>query len=146
MEEIKTDEELTENSLENVNDNLQNDDSRNIEQETAKIDYGALIKEDVRSLSEEFYELRTLTDITELENPIRYAALRDLGLTPAEAYLATTKRTKKSDNRAHLERAVPRRAGIPEGAMSDSELAEAREIFSDLSDAEIKRLYRKVNK
>ena len=72
--------------------------------ESEEIDYAALAKEDVKILSEEFSELEGLSDITELENPLRYAALRDLGLTPTEAYLATTRRKRERDNRAHLER------------------------------------------
>ncbi len=147
MEEILTEQNIAANSEENANENLQNEGAdAHGENNQPSIDYAQLVRDDVKALSEEFYELRTLADITELENPLRYAALRDLGLSPAEAYLASTRKQRKTDNRAHLERAVPKRAGIPDGTMSDRELAEAREIFSDLSDSEIKRLYRKVNK
>ena len=50
-----------------------------------------LMENDIRQLHEEFTELRGKRSITELENPIRYAALRDMGLSPAEAYLATSR-------------------------------------------------------
>ena len=55
------------------------------------IDYAAIAEEDLRILKEEFPELYGASDITELDDPLRYAALRDLGLSPREAYLATAK-------------------------------------------------------
>ena len=112
----------------------------------AEINYEEIVKADIESLRTEFSELSTLKDITELENPLRYAALRDLGLTPAEAYLATTRHIRRIDNRSHLNTAVPRMAAIPRGFMPEHELEAARELFSDMSDAEIKRLYKKVTK
>ena len=112
--------------------------------EEAEIDYAELVREDLRALKGAFPELATLRDISELENPLRYAALRDLGLSCEEAYLATTKRRVISDNRSHLLGGVPRAAKSPRGTMSDRELSGAREIFSDLSDAEIRNLYKKV--
>ena len=90
-------------------------------------------------------ELSELGDISELNNPLRYAALRDLGLSPAEAYLATAKRSPRRDNRSHLS-AIRTVSYAPQGSMSESELIAAREIFTDISDAEIRKLYKKVNK
>ena len=51
-------------------------------------DYAAIVEADVKELRESFPELRTIKDVTELKNPVRFAALRDLGLTATEAYLA----------------------------------------------------------
>lgn len=109
------------------------------------VDYGALIEEDVKALRSEFPELKDLSDITELNNPLRYAALRDLGLTPAEAYMATAKR-RSQDTRSHLRSAHGRAAAVSGGMMSQSELAIARELFPDRSDSELMRLYKKVTK
>ena len=139
--------------IENVNEDLQNqskeplaEDEGSVEAEAeAGVDYGEIVRQDVAALSAEFSELRELTDITELENPIRYAALRDLGLTPAEAYLATTKSRRKADNRSHLF-AMPMVSSAPAGSMSERELEVAREIFTDISDAQIKKLYKKVTR
>ncbi len=108
------------------------------------IDYAAVVEEDLRVLREEFGELSSLTDITELNDPLRYAALRDLGLTPVEAYLATAKRQKK-DNRSHLV-ATRTVSAAQNGSMSESELSAAREIFVGVSDAEIRKLYKRVTK
>ncbi len=109
------------------------------------IDYEALIKSDVAQLRAEFPELARITDVTDLNNPLRYAALRDLGLTPAEAYLATAKRTSR-DTRAHLKAAHGRNAAASEITMSPFELAAARELFPGKNDAELQRLYKRVAK
>ena len=110
-----------------------------------QIDYESLIKEDIAQLKSEFKELHRLTDITELDNPLRYAALRDMGLSPREAYLATSRR-RQNNTRAHLSAAAPKSASSPGGAMSEVEMASARELFSDMSDDDIRKLYRKVTK
>ena len=108
-------------------------------------DYEAIIAADVSELSREFPELKGLKDITELNNPLRYAALRDLGLTPREAYLATAKRPAQ-DTRAHLRSAHGRSAAASVGMMSQEELSAARELFPSLSDSQLQKLYKKVTK
>ena len=45
---------------------------------------------------------------------------------------------------AHLASSMPKIASAPKGAMTRSQLREARELFPDLSDGEIFRLYKKV--
>ena len=109
------------------------------------VDYARVAAEDLVTLKAEFPELLELRDICELNNPLRYAALRDLGLSPAEAYLATAKRTPKRDNRAHLS-AVGSISYAPQGTMTEAEMSAARELFSDISDAQIRKLYKKVTK
>ena len=112
----------------------------------APIDYEALAREDARILSEIFPSLRDIKSITELKNPLRYAALRDLGLTPKEAYLATGGSSLGYDNRSHLFSTARSKRISPEGQMTHSELEAARELFSGLSDREIHSLYKKVTK
>lgn len=110
------------------------------------IDYAAIVARDVAELRSQFGELAELTDVTELADPMRYAALRDLGLTATEAYLATTPRAKRADTRAHLTGAVPRGASLPRGSMSSAELEAARDIFTGLSDTQIQALYKRVTR
>lgn len=112
------------------------------EKPEARINYDEIAKEDLVALREEFGELASLSSITELNNPLRYAALRDLGLSPREAYLATAERTHRRDNRSHLY-GTPRRA-LGGSMMPEADMAAAREIFGDLSDTEIRKLYKKV--
>ena len=111
----------------------------------ATVDYEALIADDVEALKSEFPELKGITDITDLNNPLRYAALRDLGLSPAEAYMATAKR-RTQDTRSHLRSAHGRNAAANIGMMSQYELTTARELFPGMSDSELQRLYKKVTK
>ena len=119
------------------------------ESEDPFIDYEALEKEDLEALKEEFPHLRSLHSVIELDNPERYAKLRDLGLSAREAYLATTNPKKEKpvtyDNRSHLHSTVPKSHGGRVDAMSIGELHEARELFAGMSDSEIIRLYKKVN-
>ena len=115
-----------------------------VEVEPEMPDYSKIVEEDLRALKEEFAELASLKDIYELKNPIRYGALRDLGLTAKEAYLASGGMRSVSDNRAHLHSSVPKGAISPLGEIPRKEFEMARELFSDLSDGEIQKLYRKV--
>ena len=117
--------------------------SGKIDSEGGERDYASLAAQDLAELQGEFPELGRVKQIAELDNPLRYGALRDLGLSPREAYLATQKR-KRPDGRAHLTVAMPKGAGSPGGGMSTRQLAEARELFSDLGDSEIRSLYKKV--
>lgn len=109
-----------------------------------RADFAKIADADLIALKHEFSELRSLENIAELENAERYGALRDLGLTPREAYLATSARPRRYDNRAHLKSSVPIRAGAPDVGMPSNELAAARELFSGLSDSEIRSLYKRV--
>lgn len=113
--------------------------------ENEGIDYEALIVSDINALKAEFPELGGINDITDLNNPLRYAALRDLGLSPAEAYLATAKR-RSQDTRSHLKSARGRSMAAPLGMMSQSELMAARELFPGMNDSEIQQLYKRVTK
>ena len=110
------------------------------------VDFEKIANADLIALKHEFSELSSLGSLSELENAERYGALRDLGLTPREAYLATAPRPQRQDNRAHLRSAVPIRAGSPDVGISSRELAAARELFSGLSDSEIRSLYKRVTK
>ena len=112
----------------------------------AAVDYAEVIREDLRLLSENFSELKEIKDITDLDNPLRYAQLRDLGLSPAEAYLATAQRRKGTDNRSHLRSSIPARRSASGLSMTRGELEEARELFPSLSDTEIQKLYKTVTK
>lgn len=138
--------EDTEDTKSDVVEEIPKEESQAAQPELPEqIDYEALIASDVSALRSEFPELRGLRDITELNNPLRYAALRDLGLTPEEAYLATAKRPAQ-DTRGHLRSAHGRSAAVSVNMMSQHELATARDLFPDLSDSEIQRLYKRVNK
>lgn len=115
-----------------------------IEPASESVDYEAMMEDELRALKRDFPEMRDAVSITELESPIRYAELRDLGLSPREAYLATSGRRKRTDNRRHLFSAVPRGSGAPVSGMTHAELESARELFPGLGDRELMGLYKKV--
>ena len=106
-------------------------------------DYSVIERADVEALRGEFPELSGINSVTELDNPMRYGMLRDLGLTPAEAYLAISARRRSADNRYHLF-ASPAIAASGQGTISEKEMEAARDIFHDISDKEIRKLYKKV--
>jgi hypothetical protein len=110
------------------------------------VNYDELAKADLEELKAIFPELSEISSITMIENPLRYAALRDLGLSAKEAYLATNAHKSRYDNRSHLNSAVPGGAAAPKSSMSVAELDAARELFGQLSDREIQKLYKKVTR
>ncbi len=116
------------------------------EDDAPVVDYAELAREDMRELIAIFPHLRGKESVAELDNPLRYAALRDLGLTPKEAYLATNGYNKGYDNRSHLQSAVPKPAAASCDMLDARGLEAARELFAGLSDREIQRLYKKVSK
>ena len=68
----------------------------------------------------------------------------ELEIRNEEKVEETLPETKPQDTTSHLGGSVPRRVETPRGAMTKAEMREARELFHDLDDAEIHRLYKKV--
>lgn len=140
-------EEITDTEVQQISEPCVEDEA---EQQTEDaVDYARLAEEDLITLKEQFPSLSDMTSLSELENPARYGALRDLGLTVREAYLATTTPKTRAphtyDNRSHLRSAVPRTHGAAGEQMSAQQMRAARELFSELSDSEIVKLYKKVH-
>ena len=108
-----------------------------------EVDYEALVRSDMAQLSEQFSDGDEIR-LSDLKNPMRYGALRDLGLTPGEAYLASGGKKERVDNRAHLSSSVPKISSRSFSEIPRSQLEAVRHIFSDMSEREIRNLYRKV--
>ena len=68
----------------------------------------------------------------------------ELEIRNEEKVEQTLPETKPQDTTSHLSGSVPRRVETPKGVMTKAEMREARELFYDLDDAEIHRLYKKV--
>ncbi len=111
-----------------------------------EVDYASVLNSDIEELKSTFPELGGMEGIDELADPIRFGALRDLGLTAKEAYLASGGRKRAYDNRTHLVSSVPGGARSAADGISRQELDVARDLFSGMSESEIQRLYRKVTK
>lgn len=110
----------------------------------APVDYAALAARDLGEIKRLAPALAGLSHLAELPNALRYAALRDAGLSVEEAlhaachaYLAP----RAADNRAHLRSAVPIGAAGTPSRMTAAEMREVRELFGDLTEGEIERLY-----
>ena len=108
------------------------------------VDYAAVLSADIDELKASFAELGTMQSIDELADPIRFGALRDLGLTAKEAYLASGGKKRTYDNRTHLFASVPASARSAVADISRQELDMAKSLFDGMSDSEIQKLYRKV--
>ena len=141
-EEIAHVEEITDTAV-NQSENKEAEIPTREEKENEDTDYKELLKADMLELSGEFSPGKEM-DISDLKNPIRYGALRDLGLTPKEAYLASGGRKEIADNRSHLSSSVPKKFSSHFSEMPRAELDAARELFGELSDTQIRNLYKKV--
>ena len=107
-------------------------------------DYAALAADDLRRIKCMAPSLAGLTHLAELPNALRYAALRDAGLSVEEALYAACHAfvtPQAADNRAHLRSAVPVGAAGTPSRMTAAEMREARELFGDLTEGGIGRLY-----
>ena len=110
----------------------------------AEIDYGAMAAADLAEIKRLDPTFAPAAHLCELPFAARFAALRDLGLSVAEALSAVTPRFSPHDNRSHLRSAFPGGAREAEGLLSREELKEAKSLFSDLSEKELHALYRRV--
>ena len=111
-----------------------------------EVDYEALMRRDLATLKATFPELAGLNDIADMRGALRYAALRDLGLTAEEAYMAASAPRVRRDNRAHLSTPVTKGASTAMVGRSASELHTARELFGGMTDADIYSLYKRVSR
>ena len=107
-------------------------------------DYAALAAADLAEIKRMAPSLAGLSHLAELPNALRYAALRDAGLSVEEALHAACHAfvtPRAADNRTHLRSAVPIGAAGTPSPMTAAEMREARELFGDLTEGEIERLY-----
>ncbi len=111
-------------------------------------EYERRAQEDLAEIKRLYPRLAHLKSLTQIDNPARFAQLRDLGLSAREAFLATNSgRLEKRgayDNRSHLVSSVPRANASTGTHMSRAELASAKDIFGNLSEKEIEALWKKV--
>ena len=109
--------------------------------------FAELERADLAALAEAMPELGGLSDLSSLTSPGRYGELREAGLSPIEAYLATEGQRllrRAHDTRGHLKSSVGRASGTAGMRLGASELSAARELFPALSDREIEALWRRV--
>ena len=93
-------------------------------------------------VDEEMQEIGTQSDEMQSEE------MQSEEMQNAERRMQNTEETVNhaENNRSHLTSSVPRAAKAPIGTLTKGELAEIRALFTNLDDAEIQRLYKKVTK
>ena len=123
-----------------------------------KTEFEKKMLSDFAEIQREFPETRGLKSLREIENLAKFGRFRDLGLSPKEAYAAAnpdsvrksvaaaTKQQSLNETKAHLKSAVPAGSKDDGIAISKKELREWRDLFPNLSDKEISRLYRESAK
>ena len=112
------------------------------------------MKADLEELQRFYPETKKLTAITQVQNFAEFGRLRDMGLSPKQAYAAANadgvrdsvaaavKQQSLNETKQHLQSAVPKKAKGDSITMTKSELAQWRDLFPDKSDKEIIALYK----
>ncbi len=124
-----------------------------------KIAFEEKMKADFAEVQAFYPETKSLKSITEIDNFVEFGRLRDLGLSPKQAYAAANadnvkksvanavKQKSLNDTKQHLQSAVPKGSKDNSLVMPKSTLAEWRDLFPNKSDKEIIALYKQtINK
>lgn len=114
-------------------------------QEAQEIDYEALAREDLAEIKRLDPSYAPAAHLSELPFARRFAELRDLGLSVAEALAAASPRTGYKDGRSHLRAVASRGKSSTEGTLDRAGMKEAKLLFSGLSEGEINDLFRRVS-
>lgn len=114
---------------------------------------------DLATIQAEYPETRAYKNLRELPNVKRFAELMDTGkMTAVEAYRAThpkeigktiassVKQASLDDTKRHLHSSVPKKGADGGVFIPKAEMEMYREMFPDLSDAEIRKKYSKFTK
>ena len=118
-----------------------------VPEEGERPDYQRLAEEDLAVLRAAVPELAGAASLSALSDPGRYGELREAGLDPLEAYLATEGRrllSRPRDNRTHLVSSLGRTASSAGDRIGAAELHAARDLFPGLGDGEIEALWRRA--
>jgi hypothetical protein len=116
-------------------------------------------KKDLEAIQSEFPEARKYSHLNQFPNAKRFGELMDTGrLSPVEAFklshpkeaeakiVAGVKQASLNDTKAHLHSSKPKPASGGAIHISKSEMDTYRDMFPDLSDAEIRKYYAKATK
>ena len=110
-----------------------------------EIDYARIAMEDLAEIKRLDPSYAPAVHLGDLPFAHRFAELRDLGLSVAEALAAAAPRFDRYDGRRHLRAVAPRGTKSPDGGLDRDRMKEAKMLFSGMSEAEINALYRRVS-
>lgn len=132
---------------------------RNAKEALRKDRFDRMIEKDIAAIRQAYPEMHDLSSVKEFDDPKRFGELRDRGLSASEAFLVTNRAgleaARKKQKKA-AEAAAAKQAGKAHltgdggrsAQTSDEVPPEVRKtmlgIYPDLSDKEMKRLYRQA--
>lgn len=129
-------------------------------EKAAKASWEAQMQRDIEAIHEAFPATKKYKSLKDLPNKEEFAALMDdktKNLTAVQAFAASHTDIVKAHSKApgrssdlkgtkdHMKSSVPKGAKDTSTYISKGEMAEYREMFPNLSDKEIKRLYKTAN-
>lgn len=112
------------------------------------------IAADLAEVQAAYPDAKAYASVKDFPNFKEFGRLRDLGLSPKQAYIAShpdavrqnvaaaTRQQSLNDTKKHLKPAVSKASRDNTITMTKKELAECRDLFPGMSDREIMKLYR----
>ena len=116
--------------------------------------FNAKIAADLAEVQAAYPDAKAYASVKDFPNFKEFGRLRDLGLSPKQAYIAShpdavrqnvaaaTRQQSLNDTKKHLKPAVSKASRDNTITMTKKELAECRDLFPGMSDKEIMKLYR----
>ena len=116
--------------------------------------FNAKIAADLAEVQAAYPDTKSYASVKDFPNFKEFGRLRDLGLSPKQAYIAShpdavrqnvaaaTRQQSLNDTKKHLKPAVSKASRDNTITMTKRELAECRDLFPGMSDKEIMKLYR----
>ena len=116
--------------------------------------FNAKIAADLAEVQAAYPDAKAYASVMDFPNFKEFGRLRDLGLSPKQAYIAShpdavrqnvaaaTRQQSLNDTKKHLKPAVSKASRDNTITMTKKELAECRDLFPGMSDKEIMKLYR----
>lgn len=120
--------------------------------------FEAKMAADLAEVHAAYPSTRGYTSVKQLPNFSEFARLRDLGVSPKQAYIAanpdavtaaaaeSARQRSMNDGKGHLKPAVRKSSNDTSLVLSKKDMAMYRDAFPDLSDKEILALYKQANK
>ena len=120
--------------------------------------FEAKMAADLAEVHAAYPSTRGYTSVKQLPNFSEFARLRDLGVSPKQAYIAanpdavtaaaaeSARQRSMNDGKGHLKPAVRKSSKDNSLALSKKDMAMYRDAFPNLSDKEILALYKQANK
>lgn len=101
------------------------------------------VKADIDAINIRFPDAK-ISSLEDIKNSSQYVALRDKGVSPEEAYAQVIR--PKEDGKKHMTATASKTTPSRGAQMTAFEKRAARDLFPNMTDAEIQKLYKRVSK